>query len=584
MKQAAWVLALVGMLACGPAREAVAPDAAGGGDDPWPLLSRGDLAGAEAIFSRWLDDAEQRPFALMGLLRIAVARGDAAAAERLLPQAMSPYPVLILAADAAMIDDAPSPVGREVMEHACPPPADMRDSLVARTICAHVAAFRGKQALSRCASGCDGSHRAPLTLLTHLPVVMLRVGDAAPAPFIVDTGAATTSVSHDFARAAGLAPIAQGEHVIGTPGGLVEAHMTVGDVSLGDLTIADVKIAVVDVTLAGAVGIVSPHDVFRALRFTLDLAGMQLEVAPSGGPAPSDHAFDFLFQARRPHILVSVEGRPAHPMLIDTGLPQSRISSALEALGDPIERGAALGGTTLGGQVIVAASRTPLSWSAGALRWQLPTTIGPVSGGQAARDLATFGMLGMDFALGRRISVDVPARRLYLGDGAAPGLPEVAQTLEITRPDREPLRVREQVVGREEGLAVIEVQAGAERFRVAVPDDHEERSRWLATRKVKKAWLPDGDGWVEAPASAGLQRYVALIHPFATQGTARIAVALHEGMPCTEIESAARLEGGGAARLTLRDCPAAGPWWKRSVRLADPEGATLWQLRQLSPE
>lgn len=582
---AALVVVAVGCADRGAHRPAVATE----GEDPWSKLRVGDLAGAERVLAGWLGHPDKRPLAIAGQLRIAsLTRDDERIAElvRAVPRG-SPFAIRMLAAAAAMVDAKLSPSERDVVRAACPPPPEVAAKPVVRAICAQAAVFEGRDAIMACRRGCEGRQRAPMLAAGALAVVTATVaGSSEPVPFVVDTGAATSTLSRAFVAEHGLTPLSGTMHPIGSSAGAVTSMFVLAPLRFGDREIEDVRFAVVDVSVAGVAGILSPHDVFRGARVTLDFRERVFEVGPTVAELPDGMAgFPLLYQARRPHILVAVDGRDPRPMALDTGADRTRLMGELEALGEPWPRSGQTGSRSLGGTLRVGKVAGALAAEAGGIAFGLEEPlVYPKLPVAAPFDLGSFGLLGIEVFEGRVLALDLPSRRVDLSRQVAlrPWPVGAAQELVVSGRDfHDEIVVHEEVTARDGDRVTLDVTWSSgearEHLRLAVIDDEAARRTWLVTRPIEEAWSLTGDQPEALSVTQARQRLAKVITVFQPRGQGAFDVATVDGQACGRLTIPSALDGK-AAVARIVSCPTT-PWRVRSVEL-EQGGEVVWRLRQ----
>lgn len=584
-------LLVVSGVGCGE-RGTPARGVSGAEEDPWAKLRVGDLEGAERVLRAWRQHPDTRPFAIAGALRIAsLTRDDERIAELLggVPEG-SPFTIRMLAAAAAMVDAKLSPSEREVVAAACPPPPEAAGKPVVRAICAQAALFDGRDEIMACRRGCDGRQRTPMLSAGALPVVTATVaGMAEPVPFVIDTGAATSTLSSAFVAEHGLTPLSGTMHPIGSSAGAVSSMFVLASLRLGDREVEDVRFAVVDVSVAGVAGILSPHDVFRGARVTLDFRERVFEVGP-GLAAPPDGMVGFasLYQARRPHLMVAVDGRDPRPMALDTGADRTRLMGELEAMGEPWPRAGETGSRSVGGTLRVGKVAGTIRAEAGGIVFELEEPfVFPKLPVAAPFDLGSFGLLGIDALEGRVLAFDLPHRRLELSRDVArrPWPVGAAQDLVVGGRDfPDEIVVREEVTAREGDRVSLDVRWSAgeadEHLRLAFEDDEAARRTWLVTRPIAQAWsLTDGEP-TEVSVGEARERLAKVITVFQPRGQGAFDVVEEGGETCGRLTIPSAL-GGKAAVARIVSCPS-GPWRVRTVEL-EQGGEIVWRMRRRPP-
>ncbi|HHH27233.1 MAG TPA: hypothetical protein ENK57_02635 [Polyangiaceae bacterium] len=384
----------------------------------------------------------------------------------------------------------------------------------------------------------------------------------------------------------GLTPLSGTMHPIGSSGGAVTSMFVLAPLRLGDREVEDVRFAVVDVSVAGIAGVLSPHDVFRDARITIDFVNRALEVGP-GVAAPPDgmEGFPLLYQARRPHLMVAVDGRDPRPMALDTGADRTRLMGELEALGVPWPRAGETASRSVGGTVKVGKVAGRLAAAAGPVTFVLDSPfVYPKLPVAAPFDLGSFGLLGLDALQGRVVAFDLPHRRIDVSRAVAQRSWPVGSKQELVVSGRdfpEEIVLTEEVTARDAAHVTLDVRWDSgerrEHLRLSFEDGEEARRAWLVTRPIEEAWSLTESSPVSISVGQARERLAKVITVFQPRGQGSFDTVQDEGETCGRLTIPSAL-GGKAAVARIVSCPSS-PWRVRAVEL-EQGGEVVWRLRR----
>lgn len=591
-----------------PAAAAHAPaaakkPAAGAPHSPWDMLRAGEVGLAMWRFKAWMARPGERSEGLAGLLAVARVSGDDDAIRKMLlkvdPKTASPL-LLVQAATAAVTLDALSKAGAALLARACKltPSSDVSPEQIAE-LCSDAAVFRAAKQVDRCTAGCKTGTKLPMIFVGHQPAVMASVNGEPKAAFIVDTGASTSLVSKAYAAKHGIHPIPGSSFRVESAGSFVKADRALVTLTAGGVTIENVPVILLDLPMGSVAGLISPHTTWSGFAVEYDFRSFTLGLSQYSHTGPDLATLPFFRADRNPVVVATVGDRPARPLMVDTGAWQSVLFTRFDTLGKPLVREHAANATGAGGSVARAwTTSEKLEVHAGALSWSL---VNPAVVERAKEPVPptvqTYGLVGMDFLMGRRFIVDSPAGRLFFSKEAKlPPWPvgdsatwKASGTLLPA-----PVTVHEKVVARTPRAVTLDVTIdGAEtpeHFRLEMPDTWATRGTWLVTRPATKMWdVGAGGKLVPVPPTERASRWLAAFTPFRTAGHApaiTIAPETRAGAKiyCTTIAVDA-VAGKKPARLSFTECPK-DVWRTQSVELRagkDGKGAVLWSLVRSAP-
>ena len=591
-QEAFFKLALAGVLALTACRSAPQPapqrpladdPASAVAADPWELLLSGRLDDARQTFH------DAGPEGIEGRLALARIRRDLGEAEALLAgvAAHASDTLVLEAGTTAMELGLRTAPALAVARRACALASKPALAARAGTVCAKLALTEHAAGTNLCAAGCQDEHRLPLLFAANSPVVEISVNEHDPLLFIVDTGASTSLLTRSAAAALGVEAVAGTRHEgHGSTGTFPTEHALV-EMALGGLRLSNVDVVLLELPYGSIAGILSPHTSLPGLAVTFDFPAAGLRVAPKAPSAGDDVALPLAFCDGNPLVFVEAEGRPTRPFLVDTGASATRFHERYDELGAPLPRKAETLSMGAGGGKRTS-WRTDARFAArlGDLSFTLTNPTIVASGGEAER-FDRFGLLGMDFMFGRRITIDPMAGRLLISREAtlSPWKPGASARFAIRGSALpSPFTYEETVSEQRDGWVQIAARlASAQadtRFEFLMPDGWASRGTWLVTRPVASAWREEQGRREELDRKAAIGLLAKAFVPFKSlPGEARLEVlrARLDGrsLSCTETTLPAQGPAGEAA-LSLVECPSE-PW--RTARLRLTSGGTqVWEL------
>jgi len=563
----------------------------------WQALRSGELLRARRAFDALLADERTREIGLAGRLRLALVGRD----HKMLATMLEQLPEapkerrLILAAALALLELEPVPAaGRPLIERACKLKGDEATELDARKVCSLAALRRRYPRLRRCLAGCGEGHSVPLSFIGPQPVVRVSINGRPPVPFVVDTGASTALLTRRYAAQIGVEAVPGTSWRVGSTGGLIETERATVELSFGGLRLADVPVVLIDLPMEGIAGLISPHHTFASSAVTLDFRRFTMTVGPGAGPQGDELArWPLHFAEGNPMVRVRVGQRPARPLTLDTGAFKTTLGVALEKLGPAFKRA---GETRLAGaggkQARAWATTGDLAAAAGQVRWTLERPTLAERPSHFADGVESFGLLGMEFFMGRRLVLDMPQRQMWVSRAArlAPWtVGSLARFAVVGTRLPHPAVLAERVVEVKQGSVVLAVTIErqgkpTQRFRIEVPDSWGARGGWLAVRPVKAFWEGHEGGVAGDPQTARIRLAALMPHFRTTGGHPKIAIdALKIGgreLACTEIALDALIgEPPQPGRFHYWECPRS-PWRTARVELRRG-GEVVWGFRRV---
>ncbi|MBW2731314.1 MAG: aspartyl protease family protein [Deltaproteobacteria bacterium] len=564
--------------------------------DAWSMLADGELEPARALFSSQYKAGDKA--SLGGLIRIAHICGKTNILKELLTRVGSAAPPrTLLAAGLAVTGlGVVTPTQLTIAKRACALRQDAKFEVRASTICSRLALRAAAQKQRHCTEGCDETTVVPMSLVGPSPVVMASVNGKPPMPFLVDSGASTSVLTKRYAASIGVAPIPSAHYRVNSPGGLISADRALASLKVGSVHLANVPFAIIDLPFGNIAGLISPHDAYGAFRTRFDFRAFTFTIAPSKKrDEPKLASLPLRIAEGNPHIWVAFGKRPSRPLTLDTGAVNTTLTLALAKLGDKIplrgeSRLAAAGGKSAKSWQTTAT----LEARAGELQWKTvrPVLFSPVH----AEDydaFRKFGLLGMDFLMGRILEFDGPAGVIRISRESQltkwnVGTKMVSEILGKPTKTR-PVTVVEKVIAREGGNVELEVQlVGVKKpstFRIRIRDNWHARGTWLVARPVDYLARRQGDGsWKEAPKAEVMAEWMKVFVPFKTEGK-NLKVNMvtvrrgNETMACTMMAMDAESKAG-PARFRSWECPSE-PWRVVKLELVKKsDGKMLWGFRQ----
>ncbi len=603
-------LGLAGMLAaCTPA-PAVTPPTAGVVASPSTTatyeearaaLRRGELERAASAFAALSPSSPER--AAVGRIALALTTDDHDALRAELDgRASTPGRELaLLLADAALRVDAPDAVREPLRAAVCDHKEELGAPLVteAGQLCAHLTARAATPVRHRCSAGCDTTHSLPLSLVGHLPVVLVSVNGTPPAPFIVDTGASMALLTREHAERVGVVPVEGTSMEVGAAGGhQVTTEIANVSFTLGGVRVDGAEAVLLDLPLAGMGGIISPQTTLANHRVTLDVVAFELGLEPAGQDlAPAMVRWPLWLHDTRPALMGSVAGRPPRPLLLDTGASGSFLTEMLDALGPPLPRVDATHGYGAGQtKARNWTTKELVPFEVVGLQWTIDgPSIAHREPPSELPALEIMGTIGMDFVMGRRLVVSRPERALWVSPRAqlAPWSTGDVAHFDVQVGDAPPFALIERVVGRTADTVTLEATitspTAPAHVRFDMNDTWSSRGSWLVSRKAVALWDILPTGAVAAPPNTLPERYRSAMVAFETTGAPTItAVTMDKAgdtVFCTELAIPAKTKPTGASNASPREttfrlveCPVE-PW--RAVLLELTAGnETLWRVRR----
>ncbi|HZP80108.1 MAG TPA: aspartyl protease family protein [Chthonomonadaceae bacterium] len=171
--------------------------------------------------------------------------------------------------------------------------------------------------------------RVPITFIHGYCVVSVTVNGAKrPGRFLLDTGAASTSLGHPLARRLGLRLGPSVTNYSGL-GNFVSRLSQVKSLRVGGAEVRDLPIDVImDRTLdrlaqdvAERLDGILGNDFFRAFQMTLDYGAPEVAFNRPDAPAPSGVRVPCFLSGGAPALVAFIPGVPPLTMTIDTGAP-----------------------------------------------------------------------------------------------------------------------------------------------------------------------------------------------------------------------------------------------------------------------
>jgi len=561
-------------------------------DEFWNRLYMGDLAAAE----QFLVDAGTDESQLPARFALARATDDRETVHRLisgLPEKVSDD-VLFAAAEAALstgaVDLSPlAPLDVRCEELGSDAPA-RRHAICAK----YRLALASPAGVNRCAVGCSASHTLALGHLQGRPVVMVTVADGSKVPFLVDTGASLSVLSPDFVEKAQARLVAGTEFEVGSSGGTLATRYATARLAFDELAYETVALALIELPLGGIGGIISPHDLFSRQVVSFDLSKMEMRVSPGIDPSDESHLerVPLLMAGGNPHLLARLGGRQPRPLLLDSGSDLTRVSTKLDDLGEPLTRKAEVVTMAAGGEYTSWTTQGEVTLVVGSTTWNASNpVVYERSGKQEPEHVGTFGIVGMDFLMGRTLVIDRPNRAILFDRRAQLPQWDVGEkrVIEIVGSHfGTPFPVREEVVERDADFVTLEIvveKPGDVRvFRIRMQDSWNNRSSWLVTRPAAGYWRQEGSDWVEGNPQDVITEWLPAFMPFQSSGAN--AMLEFEVLTTNDRESLCsrlRLDAtakGRDATLSMWDCPG-NVWRTTRLEVTDAHsGELLWGFHQ----
>lgn len=266
----------------------------------------------------------------------------------------------------------------------------------------------------------------PLQLLANgLPVTELRIDGRGPHRFVIDTAATRTSILPGYFAALGKSPTIVGGQTIQGVGGAASIDL----VALGDLAVAGRTIPAVEayalppspVDQLGVEGVLGA-DVLSTHVLVLDAPrrDWRLETKLADADVTNAGAPFTLDDGQTPRLTVMIDGQ-AVPAIIDTGAARTVMNwAAARALGvdqaDPaLQHGGSASGVGAAATSVVRHTFKNLEVAGQSRRApELRIADLPVFGALGFPEGPAI-IIGMDQFADRRLVIDYPNRRLYLG-------------------------------------------------------------------------------------------------------------------------------------------------------------------------
>lgn len=363
---------------------------------------------------------------------------------------------------------------------------------------------------------------------------------------------------------------------------------------MGGLYVERVPALVLDLPIDFVAGIVSPQNTWRPLAVTFDFRAFTLTTAPAAGPDPELVALPLTLAEDNPYLRVATPDRPVAPILLDTGAQHTVLFTRWDALGPPLERvgeARVAGAGGKGAAAFTTKARVPAE--AGPLTWTIEhPTLADRPDEAFHHEVRHYGLVGMDFMLGRRVVLDMPERTLRISKDAR--LAEWAVGEAVTYVVRAkgwpaPVKVAERVVARDDDAVTLEAAyegpAGPVRFRYRIRDTWGSRGTWLISRPAEAMWDVAADGALtEVPAEQRVQRWLPVFVGFkavASDKNPEIAFEPQQRgdrkVSCTRVALPAAAKDAPEATLELVECPQDN-WRTRRLTVKSATGEVIYEF------
>jgi predicted aspartyl protease len=423
---------------------------------------------------------------------------------------------------------------------------------------------------------------------------MVTLAEGSKVPFLVDTGASLSVLSPDFVEQAKARLVAGTEFEVGSSGGTVATRYATARLAFDELVYEMVALALIELPLGGIAGIISPHDLFSRQVVSFDFSEMEMKISSGIDPSDESHMerVPLLMAGGNPHLLARLGGRKPRPLLLDSGSDLTRVSTKLDELGEPLTRNAEVVTMAAGGEYTSWTTQGDVTLVVGNTTWNASNpVVYERSGKQEAEHVGTFGIVGMDFLMGRTLVIDRPNMAILFDRRAQLPRWDVGErrVLEIVGSHFGTMfPVREEVIERDADFVTLEIvveKPGDVRvFRIRMQDSWNNRSSWLVTRPAAGYWRQEGSEWMEGNPQDVMKDWLPAFMPFQSSGGN--AMLEFEVLTTNERESLCsrlRLDAmakGKDATLSMWDCPG-NVWRTTRLEVTDAHsGELLWGFHQ----
>ena len=557
----------------------------------WDQLNPKAWANARKCFQSLKKDRQEE--ALIGLLTIARMKRDLSKLPGLLQQVAAlkkRSPSLFLtAASAALLSVKTYHQYRGWFPEICKLKKQARYRFKAASICSMSFLLKEYGVREVCTAGCKKSQTMTMNFAGNSPVIKVGINQAKPSYFIVDTGASTSVITKAFARKIGLKLDPKTHFKVNSPGGLLPTWRALVTVRIGSLVLKRVPVVVLDLPIDFVAGILSPQTTLRQFDTSLDFRNFRVTIAPVLTQLGASAALPLLLSESNPMVFLKAGKRPARPFTLDTGAVSSRMKVSYDKLGDPPlkrlfrTRTKGAGGKSAASWV----TRARLPVRIDSLRWVWKN---PVLMQQKDEsffvDARRFGLLGMDFLMGRVLTLHNSTRHLAISQKSQmlPWKVGSKATFEVSLMTMKKKILITETVHKRKGRQVtlkidMKHPKKPERFFLSMTDDWKSRGSWLLARPARKAWNAKGKLSRRQLMGLWMKAFVGFR---VIRGKVKIAMIQgklgKQTFFCSRVQVRA-LTIRGRATLSLVQCPQS-PWRTLWLKLKTDKGNVLWQYKR----
>ncbi len=561
-------------------------------------LRTGDLESAKIGFTDCHERALKPGNALGGLLAIAEAAGDYETIETLVQEFdldQATNRLVVQAAEAARRLPLITERALEIMRKTCTLEPGEEFKKKATEICAVHALRSQYQEVSKCVAACEKKSTIPFFFSANIPIVQVRINGGDEVAFILDSGAASSVITKQYADAISVSPVPGSEFTADAAGGEIPTTWAVVNMSIGQMEIENIPTAIIDLPIENIAGILSPDTAFPGKTVELNYQTQNLVIYPEG-TFSDDQAlltFPLVRALGNPAIMLTIGDRAPLPIVIDSGASHTTLFTAIgeveEYQKNSIEAvSVGAGGTE--NSIWKYNGEIPVSGEA--LEWNLTRAhIIEKKTDDFKHGMHYYGLLGADFLMGRRLIFDTKNQKMKISTHSilAPWNVEESAVFEVfSKGDKKPIKVIEKVKRKGDNKITLEVEIAhpktPERFLIEMQDTWANRGTWLITRPTEKYWkIIEGKEEPGDPKES-IQKWLLVFKPFKSTGAnPKMSFKKKEyagkKIPCTEIQVDAEM-ASQPSKLIIEECPIL-PW--RVVRVAvttEDKKEILWEIKR----
>ena len=501
----------------------------------------------------------------------------------------SPTGLLLKAALAAMVGHE-VPHTKRLFSALCRRKVTKAQQFKQRIICSYAAMMGSRLTRNTCTKGCKRSHHFPLRFASNSPMISVTINKKKTFPMLIDTGASTSVITTRTAKQLGIPLIPEQMYYVNSPGVLIKTYRALVDITMGSLHQVRVPVSIIDLPIGNIGGIISPQTTWEAFAVKIDFQRFSLTLSPRSFQEKAVVSMPWLFGGLNPVVFLSFGKRPERPFTLDTGAATTLFKESYERLGTPLPK-------KMVSKTLAAGKKSTTSWvttstlkiSMPPIDWHLRNPlIMQEKDAQKYTDFKRFGLVGMDFLMGRVLILDPFKKALFLSSGASlpPWKKGDKATFLISGTTLTKNRhVVETVTARTKSTVTLKVELQlpnkTNTFFLLMNDNWKTRGSWLLSRQAVRAWDKKKK---TISKREQIMKWLKVFMPFrvstSTPKIESIQGSLHKKLrlSCSRVSLSVQTKKGPAT-LSIIECPKR-PWRTMRLRLTHPKGSILWQYER----